>query len=94
MRCEESSREYMRYEETWAVETARIENYLLKREGAETAGGGIYRCKSCMVKLMPLPPRTLGPVEIPRTRVEISGKAEEAEALHRRFFLQFISAGG
>ncbi len=84
----------MEYNEIWAVDMARMERFFLSLEGAEAAAGGVIRCGKCDVRLTPLSGHPVGPLEVPRTRVEISGEDEEARDLYRRFFLRFISAGG
>ena len=84
----------MEYNEAWAVDISRIERFFLSLENAEALGEGMIRCGNCSVKLTPLSGHPVGPVEVPRTKVEISGADEDAKKLDRRFFLRFISAGG
>lgn len=48
----------------------------------------------CSVSLEELPARVLGTVALPRTRVTFAGDAQDVEETYRRFFLQFVSAGG
>ena len=84
----------MKYDETWAVDITRIERFFLSMENAEKTAGDLIRCCKCSVKLTALSGHAVGPVEVPRTRVEITGEEAAAKELYRRFFLRFISAGG
>ena len=84
----------MKYDETWAVDITRIERFFLSTENAEKTDGGPIRCGKCSVKLTPLSGHPVGPVEVPRTRVEITGEEAAAKELYRHSFLRFISAGG
>ena len=77
--------------ETWAVSTGRIIEFFERQADAEVTAEGI-RCRNCRITLTELPSRELGPIEIPRTLVEMSG--DDTEQIYRRFFFRFISAGG
>ena len=52
-----------------------------------------YSYLGASISLQPLPPRQMGSVHIARTRVVISGESD-ADDIHRRFFMRFLSAGG
>ena len=82
----------MPYCETWAIAFERIEAFFLAQDDLRPIGPGSFRGQGCTVLLVRLPDRPLGPLTVPQTRVEISGGA--AEAVYRRFFLRFVSAGG
>lgn len=66
------------YDEVWAVDAGRIISYF--RERGEDA------------EIVSLPERRVGPLSVPQTRVIISG--DDAEAVHAKFLLHFVSAGG
>lgn len=66
------------YDEVWAVDAERVRRFFGDRKGDVT--------------VMDLPAKSVGPVEVPQTRIIIRG--EDADELYRRFFLHFISAGG
>ena len=83
----------MEYKETWAVSLERIERFFREQPDVESAADG-FEYKSCRIALTALPPRPLGPVKVPYTRVEMRGGDEDTETIHRRFFLRFVSAGG
>ena len=84
----------MRVEETWAIAFERIEAFFLAQKDVESHGPGTFAYKNSQVRLTELAPRTVGPLQVPQTRVAISGADEDAEAIHRKFFLRFVSAGG
>ena len=84
----------MRYKETWAIAFERIEEFFLTEKGVEILGPGKYAYKNSEIRLTELVRRTVGPLKVPQTCVEISGADEDAEAIHRKFFLRFVSAGG
>ena len=68
----------MRYDEIWAIESERIESFF------SSIGGE--------AEVIPMPERRIGSMTMPQTRVIIYGK--DAEETHRKFVLQFVSAGG
>ena len=53
-----------------------------------------YRYRSCTIRLTPLATQSDHPFALPRTQLVIDGPEAEVRALHRRFFLRFLSAGG
>lgn len=69
------------YDEVWAVDAKRIERFFL--DLGDTAGN---------VRVIALPERRVGMLAFPQTRVIIAG--EDAEEIHRKFALNFMSAGG
>lgn len=69
------------FDEIWAVPVKRIHAFFLATDVGD-----------CKVKIEAMEERKVGSFSFPQTRVMISG--EGAEALHRRFVLNFISAGG
>ncbi len=80
--------------EIWSISAERIEAFFLAQTDLREIGKGRYARGLCELRVTPLPERPLGRFFFPQTRVEFEGPEEEASALHRRFVLQFLSAGG
>ncbi|MCR5087900.1 MAG: hypothetical protein K6C08_00120 [Oscillospiraceae bacterium] len=83
----------MQIRETWSVSTERITAYFRTQDDIRQEGEGLFRCGDCEIRMTALPERRIGPASLPRTELVFSGPEAEKEALHRRFFLRFISAG-
>lgn len=66
------------YDEIWAVDAERVKAFF---------GDG---CDD--VTVISLPGRMLGSMELPQTRIIITG--DNAEELYHRFYLSFMTAGG
>ena len=79
--------------ETWGVSAARIEEFFLSQDDIQKCGEGVFSSGNCRVSITVLPPREFGPLSFPATQIEFSGPDRETEVIHRRFVLQFISAG-
>ncbi len=79
--------------ETWGVPVARIEEFFLSQDDVQKCGEGVFLLENCRISIAALPPREFGPLSFPATRIEFSGSDRETELIHRRFVLQFISAG-
>lgn len=57
--------------------------------------GTCYRYGGCRIAVEPLPDRLLGGRwPMPRTQVVFTGEDADTKTIYRRFFLQFLSAGG
>ena len=80
-------------EEDWGVAAGRIAAFFRSQPDVAAEDGG-FRFASCRVTLTPQPDRAVGPWTMPRTRVRMEGREEDVRTIHRRFFLQFLSAGG
>jgi hypothetical protein len=85
--------EQMIYDETWGIQFPRIREYFLEQSGVTELSETEYSYLGASISLQPLPPRQMGSVHIARTRVVISGESD-ADDIHRRFFMRFLSAGG
>ena len=81
------------YCETWAIAYDRIYSFFRQMEDIQYIEKSFCFSK-CKIQLTALAPRNLGPVSVPQTRVEISGPEREAQEIHHRFVMQFLSAGG
>jgi hypothetical protein len=84
----------MQITETWSVSYERIAAFFLAQEELRPKGDGCFSFRRCEIRLTPLEPRRMGRFRFPQTRVAFDGPDEDAEEIHRRFVLQFISAGG
>ena len=83
----------MRREENWAVETGRIRAFF--REQADVhEEDGRFCFGDCSVTLIPQCGRAMDKWFLPRTQIIFEGKDDAVAAIHRRFFLRFLSAGG
>ena len=80
--------------ETWSITYERIDAFFSGLEDVRAEEDGRYLFGRCEICLTPLPPRPMGRFQFPQTRVAFDGPEEETAAIHRRFVLQFISAGG
>ena len=84
----------MNITETWSISHERIAAFFSGQEDIFPIGDGRFSCGQCEIRLSPLPLRQVGRFYFPQTQVEFDGPEADADAVHRRFVLQFISAGG
>ncbi|MBP3867330.1 MAG: hypothetical protein J6D25_05920 [Eggerthellaceae bacterium] len=76
---------------------ARIASWLEDELALPRADGGwVYSCDqdSCSISLEPLESRTLGKIDLERTRLVAEGDPHALESFDKLFTLRFISAGG
>ncbi|MBR2539258.1 MAG: DUF1952 domain-containing protein [Mogibacterium sp.] len=79
----------MTYDEKWSYPYEQVENYILTCGAIKT--GSTYTLPECIVVLEALPPRLIGHLEFPSTRVLIDGPG--ADEFYKGFFLNFLSGG-
>ena len=79
--------------EIWAIRRERIERFFQSQKDVRLNGGG-FACGQCEIRITPLPEREIGRLRFPQTQMEFEGPKADTEKIHRRFVLQFISAGG
>ena len=84
----------MEIREIWSVSDERIKDFFLAQEDVRQNEDISFSCGPCVICIASLPPRQIGRFRFPQTKVLFSGPDEETAAIHRRFVLQFISAGG
>ena len=84
----------MQISEIWSITAERIRDFFLTQNDVRRNEDDGFSYGQCEIRLSPLPPRRVGRFLYPQTRVEFTGSDEDTEAIHRRFVLQFISAGG
>lgn len=83
----------MRKDEIWAISLELIESFF-QRQPDVTETMHELRYESCRIHLTALPPKGENFWQMPQTRIVIEGPECEVAAIYRRFFLQFLSAGG
>ena len=80
-------------EENWAIDPERVRAFFAEQPDAEATADG-FRLNGCRVTLTPVSGVLLGKWAMPRTLIRFEGNKEAVEAVYRRFFLRFLSAGG
>ena len=80
--------------EIWSISAQRIRAFFLSQNDVRELEEDRFLYGSCAISLVPLPQRQLGRFSFTQTRVTFDGPESETAAIHRRFVLQFISAGG
>ncbi|MCR4606756.1 MAG: hypothetical protein K5771_03410 [Oscillospiraceae bacterium] len=85
----------MHISETWSISAERV-RYFFSRQGSDACQieNDIFSYGLCKILITPLPPRQVGILCFPQTMVEFIGPEPDITYIHRRFVLQFISAGG
>ena len=80
-------------DENWGIPMDRIAGFF---SGEPDVGrcGDVFFFEECRITLTALPGHFLGPWEMPLTRVQMEGPEEDVQAIHQRFYLRFLSAGG
>lgn len=79
----------MTYSGDWGYTYNQIESYILDCGAVKT--GSSYELPDCFIRLEALPPRSVGRLSFPHTRVVIDGPG--AEEFYHAFFLHFLSGG-
>lgn len=82
----------MNFDEIWGIAFFRVSAFFVSQNDVEKNGHCSFIFKNTGIELEPLPDRLLGSIRVSQTRVIIHGP--EAEEIHHRFYLQFLSAGG
>ncbi len=84
----------MQIREIWAIPQERIERFFQSQNDVRQNGNGSYVFGQCKIRITSMPERELGRLRFPQTQMEFEGSEADTENIHRRFVLQFISAGG
>lgn len=66
------------YDEVWAVDAKRVRSFFRENSGDVT--------------VIPLAEKSVGSMVMPQTRIIITG--DDADELYRRFYINFMTAGG
>ena len=80
-------------EENWAIAPERVRAFFAEQPDAVVSKNG-FRFSGCRVILTPASGTLLGKWTMPHTIIRFEGDEEAVEAVYRRFFLRFLSAGG
>ena len=80
-------------DENWAVDPELVRGFFEEFPNAEATHDG-FLLDSCKVRLTPIDATLLGKWSMKRTIIRIEGPEEAVNALYRKFFLRFLSAGG
>jgi len=83
----------MRKEEIWAVASEQVEMFFRGQPDVEPTEQG-FRFGGCCIALTALPQRGEGFWRTPQTKVTMEGPEADLTTIYRRFFVQFLSAGG
>lgn len=83
----------MHRDENWAIDAIRVRAFFREQADVYEADGR-FIFGNCSITLIPCSSAAMGKWEIPRTRLIFEGEDGDVEAIHRRFFLRFLSAGG
>lgn len=83
----------MEYSGCWAIAYDRIAAFWQQQDDV-SFDGTAYWYGSCRIAVIPLPDRLLGRWPMPQTQVVFRGDDSDTKTIYRRFFLQFLSAGG
>ena len=83
----------MRRDENWAIDTGRIRAFFRTQADVREEGGR-FIFGGCSITLIPQIGNAMNKWQISRTQIIFEGNEDDLEAIHRRFFLQFLSAGG
>lgn len=84
----------MEYNEVWALDLERVRGFLHDQPDVTDLGGYGFQCGGCEIRLEKLPDKALFKGALPSTKVRMCGEDQAVEAIHSRFLLRFLSAGG
>ena len=83
----------MRKEEIWAISSEQAKTFFQQQPDVDETEKG-FRFADCFVTVTALPPKGEGFWRMPQTKITMEGNEEDLNSIYRRFFLQFLSAGG
>ena len=83
----------MRREENWAIDAGRIRAFFRKQTDVHEENER-FIFGSCSISLIPQCGKAMGKWQLHRTQIIFEGNEDDIQAIHRRFFLRFLSAGG
>ena len=84
----------MQISETWSIADERICTFFLAQNDIRKLEKDTFSYHQCEIRLISLPLRKVSRYAFPQTLVEFDGPEPDVREIHRRFVLQFISAGG
>ena len=80
-------------DENWAVDPERVRGFFEEFPNAEATQDG-FLLDGCEIRLTPIDATLFGKWSMKRTGIRMEGPDDAANALYRKFFLRFLSAGG
>ena len=83
----------MRRDENWAIEIGRIRAFFRQQADVQEEDGR-FIFGGCAITLIPRSGNAMNKWQFPRTQIIFEGNEDDVEAIHHRFFLRFLSAGG
>ena len=83
----------MRREENWAIDAGRIRAFFRDQMDVREKDGR-FIFASCSITLIPQQGNAIGKWQLSRTQIIFEGNEDDVNAIHRRFFFRFLSAGG
>ena len=83
----------MKHDETWGIAFPRVNEFFSTQNDVERTGDRSFRYGNATIDLDALPDKHMGSMIIAQTGVKIDG-GEDADEIHRRFYMRFLSAGG
>ncbi|MBR4473441.1 MAG: hypothetical protein IKS55_07355 [Oscillospiraceae bacterium] len=81
-------------QEIWAIPLDRIERFFQSQNDVRPNGDDGFSFGQCKIRITSMSEREIGSLRFPQTQMEFEGPDADTEEIHRRFVLQFISAGG
>lgn len=79
----------MEYSGVWAIPFHSAEEFFRKHAEEKEH---FFQYKNCIIRVEKLPEK--GILNIPQTKVSMQGREEDTKEIHKKFFLNFLSAGG
>ena len=83
----------MDYDEVWGIDYSRVRDFFDAQTDVVGTSEGGYCFGGAEITVTRLPDKAMGSLHFARTKVTICGKAD-ADEIHKRFFMRFLSAGG
>ena len=83
----------MRRDENWAIDIGRIRAFFRQQVDVREEDNR-FIFGSCTITLIPQCGNAMNKWTIPRTQIILEGNEDDVHAIHRHFFLRFLSAGG
>ena len=83
----------MQKEEIWAIPFDQAEQFFLRQSDVKITDRG-FLFERCSIEVFCLPHRRESFWRVPQTKISMEGPEEDLNTIYRRFFVQFVSAGG
>ena len=83
----------MTYDEIWGIAFERVRGFFAAQSDVRQLSDTAFRFKNADILIEALPEKHLGSMRIKQSRIVIRGEAD-ADNIHHRFYMRFLSAGG